>query len=107
MEENPISRRNFIKQAGLATLGAGVLLATEQAGLADVLTKKESFDKEIEECRAIIQNERYEEIIKNPFLVSALYYSRKAIKKMAPPHQNSNERVIWTIYPLLTKQFRD
>ena len=40
-------------------------------------------------------------------MVSALYYSEQAVEKMKPPHQNSSQKIIWNVYPFITKQFRE
>ncbi len=94
------SRRNFMVKAALATLG-GIISAPS------IGKNTETIEAEIEKCRKIIENGQYEEILKNPCLVSALYYSEQALKKMAPPHQNSTEKIIWSLAPLITKDFRE
>src|SRR3989344_1744631 len=92
------SRRNFIKALTLG--GVGTMLLSKQIGkddnppqekekplkpsLKEEPSKETNNGVEFEtrKCKEIIKNERYEEIIENPFLVSALYYSEQAIKKM-------------------------
>jgi len=110
-----VSRRDFIKKAGVLVLGAGAMFTSNPTEENDNPTsrkklpgeKRETIGDEIEKCKQIIKNEQYGEIIKNPYLVSTLYYSPYAIEKMGPPHQNNPEKIIWSIYPLITKQFRE
>lgn len=125
------SRRSFLRKAGLFTLGAGAMLLSKSIGVDDnpskIEDKKKETEKtrtppveqkeppkiesavqhEIEKCRQIIEKEQYGEIIKTPFLVSSLYYSEQAIKKMQPPYKHSSEEIIGTIYPLINKRFRE
>jgi murein DD-endopeptidase MepM/ murein hydrolase activator NlpD len=104
-EKSP-NRRTFLKGAG----AAAVMFATEPmlSGQEAKKTKmNEATSEEIRKCKEIIENERFGEIIKNPCLVSALYYSKHAVEKMAPPHKNDPEQIIWNIYPLITKKFRE
>ncbi len=129
LESDNLSRRNKkgLSRRNLLTgiFGAGGVVAAEilanklrSVGVVsettEIATVEESSNREIEEttaeeirkCGEIIKKEQYAEIIKNPCLVSALYYSAEAVKKMAPPHKYRTEEIIWNIYPLITKQFR-
>lgn len=125
-----ISRRDFLKKAGIAAVGLGGTILASKLGKKDEASaeavpakktsdispteenqpqkeKKTTTEEEIERCRQIIKEKRYEEIILAPYLVSALYYSRPAIEKMRPPRQNNSEKIILGIYPLITKEFRE
>lgn len=121
-KQKGVSRRDFLRTATLSALGTIVAGNSSQTNELPKITEKESapapekevvrenkktVEGEIEKCKQIIENEQYEEIIKNPYLVSALYYSEQAVRKMAPPHKYSTEKIIWNIYPLITRQFRE
>ena len=110
------SRRKFIKQG--TRLVVGMMLGAEIIGDNKNMRKvpapptekkspEKTLEEEIEDCRKIIKNEKFEEILKNPRLVSALYYSQQAIENMAPPHESRTQKVIWSLHSLITKEFRD
>lgn len=117
-----IPRRKFVKDALVkgATLAAGSLfMSGEREGVVEKIppdkntslkqekrSKEEEIEHQISKCREIIEEEKYEEILNYPFLVSALYYSDQAVKEMSPPHR-ATEEIIWNIYPLITKKFRE
>ncbi|MDR3519792.1 MAG: M23 family metallopeptidase [Candidatus Pacebacteria bacterium] len=101
-----LTRRDFVKKAGASAVVFAIepMLSGEEA---ETIKMNEATAEEIRKCKKIIENEQYGEILKNPCLVSALYYSKHAIEKMAPPHKNDPEQIIWSIYPLVTKKFRE
>jgi len=71
-----------------------------------LLSTEEIVQREIGECKDIIQNERYEDIIKNPYLVSALYYSEECLNTLDLDPGSPSE-IILRIYPLITRAFRE
>ena len=120
------SRRQFIKRAAAIVAGsvAGAFLpsSTEKDGTDIIIKGKEKLPREwiisneIRQCRKIIEEQRYEEVLENPFLVSALFYSEEFIKSTNPPdpfarvaarEKNGPEEIITEIYPLITRQFRE
>ena len=115
-----MSRRNFLSKTALLT--AGMFLGSRSIGEQysppvkkeknepkpeKKLSREEKINNNIEEHKQIIQNEQYEKILENPYLVSALYYSEKAIKKIKLSDKHASEIIISTIYPLITKKFRE
>lgn len=116
-----LSRRRFLGMLGLGAVGVGAAIVINKLGKKDtqipeIPPKKEpepeiTPEKPIEEgefkkYEKIIKNEQFEKILKNPLIVSALYYSEGAIDKMTPPNENRNEEMIWKIHQLFTKDFR-
>ena len=88
-------------------------LKDETGGSADPLISKLQKENQLlkqlvaELSLKIIESEKYEEVIHNPCLVSALYYSEQGVQKMTPPHEHKCEQIIWEVYPLITKKFRE
>ena len=104
-------RRNFLKKMAILTGGA---LVFPSIGL-DVLANDNFFKEnnveifiknEIEKCRDIIQSNKYEEVINNPFLVSVLYYSSNLINKIRVSQASNLQRVIAGISRYITPEFR-
>ena len=127
------SRRKFLKGAAIAAgtvvggvAGAGLLKTKLSPGEGDEIEEKTgelppqeklppdwTIENNIEECERIIKEERYEEILKNPYLVSALFYSGEYVEEIpafqpSPKMLQTNpEKIIKKIYPLITKKFRE
>lgn len=102
-----IPRRDFVKKMGAGAIG-GVLFGDQITDIGvEKQSRKENVKQQIEKCSQIIQNEQYEQILENPYLVYALYYSEQAIGKIKPPYEYASEEIIGNIYPLITKQFRE
>lgn len=116
-EPNNQSRRTFLKKAGLITLGvAGLSLKPSKIGTEtkklepknpESKTKEQIIQTEIAECSQIIIDKRYEDVITKPYLVSALYYSDSAMKKIGETDQDAHKDILSAIYPLITKEFRE
>lgn len=108
--EDP-GRRDFLKKL-VVLVGATALssfgldsLAREGGFLKE--NEVEAFIKgKIEEAKDIIKNNRYEQVLENPFLVSALYHSPGFIEKIKIAQTTNPQRIIAGISPYITSEFR-
>ncbi len=118
---NSMSRRRFLEIGVSAALGSMAIpivskklndyelgkKAAPDPNTREVKTREQIIQKEIEDCTRIILEHRYEEILQKPYLVSALYYSDTAMKKIGNTDQDAHKGILSAIYPLITKTFRD
>jgi murein DD-endopeptidase MepM/ murein hydrolase activator NlpD len=113
-----ISRRGFLRAAAVAA-GATLLNTTpldkseiEYYGEPPlepkiIRTPEEERGHQIKLCAEIIENRRYDEILGNPYLVSALYYTDNYINTIRLNGKATAQEIIANIYPLITREFRE
>ncbi len=111
------SRREFLKTGSLALAGLLLTPSTSNEGMVKPLrtdiklekgTTEERTKEQILASLRIIEQGKYHEILNNAYLVSALYYSEDALKTMQVRKEPSaTEEIITTIYPFITKEFRE
>jgi hypothetical protein len=112
-----VSRREFLRAAALAT--GAILLKTTRVGESMIesnpepsapetkRTPEEEMKFHIRECLAIIEGERYSEVLQNPYLASALYYSDEYTKTIVPKGEVVPQEIIASVYPFITQEFRE
>lgn len=115
-EVDVVSRRQFLKAGSMAL--AGLLLTPSSSKEAvktvktDIILEKATLEQRKKDyilaCLRIIDQRKYNEILNNAYLVSVLYYSEEAIQRMLKKAKlSAAEEIITTIYPYLTKDFRE
>lgn len=110
--ENP-TRRKVLKQ--IVTLGA-IALVSPVLGKEKLLPKEKSVDSveqqqfiavQIKKIKDIIENKMYAQILTNPYLASAIYYSQSFLKEISHPKKiHVSEKIIGAIFHLITPEFR-
>ena len=108
------NRRDFLKRA---TLGVAAVLVSPVIGIAEKISPSKLKEKikyeqfvldQVNKIKEIIIEQRYDEILSNPYLVYCLYYSRTFLGQISDPKNQEyvSEKIIGSVAHLVTPEFQ-